>query len=91
MILAAADPGATSAFGWAYVASVIGFLLALGVFCAVGVWLLDRAATRRLHRKVTRARRALDNGDANILRAVEAAEQSRRHNSVPRRLEGTRR
>jgi membrane protein implicated in regulation of membrane protease activity len=87
VILAATNPD-TAALSWAYVASVAGFFASLAIFCAVSVWLLDRAASRRLRRHVSRA---LNRGDSNVLRAVEAAEQIRRHHSVPRRLEGTRR
>jgi membrane carboxypeptidase/penicillin-binding protein PbpC len=83
------------AFGWGYVAGVVGFVLAVAVFCAVGVWLLDRAATRHLHRKVNRARRVLANGDSQVLRAVEQREHSHRvrHQTVPKQLaeKGTRR
>lgn len=70
---AAADPEVV-AFTWRYVASAVGFVVALIVFCTAGVWLLDRLATRVYDRSVTRARRALANGDSAVRRAVEEIE-----------------
>lgn len=73
MILAATNPD-TAAFSWAYVASAVGFVIALATFCATSVWLLDRLATRHIRRHVNRA---LNNGDQRALHAVTERESSR--------------
>lgn len=91
MIAAAADPGLGTTFTFVSALSAVAVGMSLAGLLIYAAWstrggrkgFVERWLDSRLAR---RAARALDNGDANVLRAVTERDTHRERVTVPRQL-----